>query len=109
MSIEKQWCKRCGHSWYPRSEDTIKVCPECKSPYWDREKLTRHQRVVTKRLEKYYPCAGCQSPVQGKEAKMFIKDVFDNEGVVIGRCAIPYHPECYEKFVEQKERDASGV
>lgn len=28
-------CLRCGHSWVPRVADT-RVCPGCKSPYWDR-------------------------------------------------------------------------
>lgn len=30
-------CERCGHEWVPRDpEATPKVCPKCKSPYWDR-------------------------------------------------------------------------
>ena len=29
-------CLRCGHKWYPRSKDKPKVCPHCKSPYWDK-------------------------------------------------------------------------
>jgi predicted Zn-ribbon and HTH transcriptional regulator len=35
-----QGCRcRCGHEWLPR-EATVKprVCPKCKSPYWDRQK-----------------------------------------------------------------------
>ena len=30
---------RCGHAWLPKSLKTIerpRVCPSCKSPYWDR-------------------------------------------------------------------------
>ena len=30
-------CKRCGHEWNPRQEN-VRICPECKSPYWDVEK-----------------------------------------------------------------------
>ncbi len=30
-------CKRCGHHWYPRTAKDPRVCPKCKSPYWDRE------------------------------------------------------------------------
>lgn len=30
-------CKRCGHKWVPR-KPTIRVCPECKSPYWDKDR-----------------------------------------------------------------------
>lgn len=30
-------CERCGHTWVPRdTETTPRVCPKCKSPYWDR-------------------------------------------------------------------------
>ena len=28
-------CKRCGHIWYPRRPQYPKVCPRCKSPWWD--------------------------------------------------------------------------
>jgi len=30
-------CKRCGHSWYPKQSE-IRICPKCKSPYWDKER-----------------------------------------------------------------------
>ena len=32
-------CDRCGHEWIPRGEVAAaepKVCPKCKSPYWNR-------------------------------------------------------------------------
>jgi DNA-directed RNA polymerase subunit RPC12/RpoP len=30
-------CERCGHEWVPRERhQEPKVCPHCKSPYWDR-------------------------------------------------------------------------
>lgn len=30
-------CERCDHEWVPREKDeTPRVCPKCKSPYWDR-------------------------------------------------------------------------
>lgn len=29
-------CERCNHLWFPRDSNTIpRVCPKCKSPYWD--------------------------------------------------------------------------
>lgn len=28
-------CKRCDHRWVPRKKE-IRICPKCKSPYWDR-------------------------------------------------------------------------
>jgi predicted Zn-ribbon and HTH transcriptional regulator len=29
-------CDRCGHQWVPREEVYPRVCPKCKSPYWDK-------------------------------------------------------------------------
>src|SRR5437870_2472561 len=31
-------CERCSHEWLPRADgdDQPKVCPKCKSPYWNR-------------------------------------------------------------------------
>lgn len=34
-------CKRCGHEWIPRKPQKPKVCPKCKSAYWDKEKEPR--------------------------------------------------------------------
>jgi len=31
-------CTRCGHTWHPRTPQLPKVCPLCKSPYWDKER-----------------------------------------------------------------------
>ncbi len=35
-------CDRCGHEWIPRgaSEQEPRVCPKCKSPYWNRPRKT---------------------------------------------------------------------
>lgn len=29
-------CERCAHEWIPRDDQPPRVCPKCKSPYWDR-------------------------------------------------------------------------
>ena len=29
-------CERCGHSWQPK--DTPRMCPKCKSLYWNKKK-----------------------------------------------------------------------
>ena len=30
-------CERCSHKWVPRERGSYpKVCPNCKSPYWDK-------------------------------------------------------------------------
>jgi rubrerythrin len=31
-------CERCGHKWVPRSQEKPTVCPNCKSPYWDKQR-----------------------------------------------------------------------
>lgn len=28
-------CERCDHEWVPRDEYIPRICPSCKSPYWD--------------------------------------------------------------------------
>jgi len=32
--IKKLKCERCGHQWVP-TQPEIRICPKCKSPYWD--------------------------------------------------------------------------
>lgn len=29
-------CERCNHEWIPRGKLEPKICPGCKTPYWDR-------------------------------------------------------------------------
>ena len=37
ITVEGFKCERCGHEWIPRNkEDHPRVCPKCKSPYWDK-------------------------------------------------------------------------
>ena len=40
IDIQTVTCKRCGHNWPPR-QPMVRVCPKCKSPYWDRERKSR--------------------------------------------------------------------
>jgi hyperosmotically inducible periplasmic protein len=36
LRVEGCRCERCGHEWVPRrGAKPPKVCPRCKSPYWD--------------------------------------------------------------------------
>jgi predicted Zn-ribbon and HTH transcriptional regulator len=35
ITLKGYKCERCGHTWVPVSEAKPKVCPKCKSPYWD--------------------------------------------------------------------------
>ena len=33
-------CERCDYKWASRGGQTPRVCPSCKSPYWDRPRRT---------------------------------------------------------------------
>jgi hypothetical protein len=34
-------CERCGHEWIPHDQ-TPRICPKCKSPYWDRPRKSEN-------------------------------------------------------------------
>lgn len=37
ITVEGFKCERCGHEWIPRDKkESPRVCPRCKSPYWDK-------------------------------------------------------------------------
>jgi hypothetical protein len=31
-------CERCAHQWVPRADEEPRVCPKCRSPWWNRPK-----------------------------------------------------------------------
>jgi len=45
IKITKLKCLRCKHSWVPRIQD-IRICPSCKSPYWNKSKKTKVKKLV---------------------------------------------------------------
>ncbi len=38
MEFDGCKCLRCGHRWVPRRKEP-RQCPNCKSAYWDVEKI----------------------------------------------------------------------
>ena len=39
-------CERCEHEWVPRNKgEEPKVCPRCKSPYWNTPRQTERRKV----------------------------------------------------------------
>jgi uncharacterized protein len=38
VDIPELHCYRCGDTWTPRSP-VIRICPRCKSPYWDEPRI----------------------------------------------------------------------
>ena len=58
VSIKELDCKRCGHVWLPRRTEVL-TCPnpKCRSPYWNRERVTPEEKEAkakakTQALEK---------------------------------------------------------
>ena len=55
IKLEGYMCERCSHKWVPRENQTRepKVCPRCKSPYYDiPRKLKNKRRVNGKRTKR---------------------------------------------------------
>jgi predicted Zn-ribbon and HTH transcriptional regulator len=42
-------CERCGHEWQPRDPKAPepKVCPKCKSPYWNTPRRNKRKDATT--------------------------------------------------------------
>lgn len=71
-------CKRCRHEWTPRVKD-VKVCPRCKSPYWN-EELKKNNTDGTKvyarpRGEHYHMKRDCPMLTGGQFEKMGYKEI----------------------------------
>jgi predicted Zn-ribbon and HTH transcriptional regulator len=43
-------CERCGHRWVSRENDKPKVCPGCKSAYWNNPIKQKFSTKEKKRL-----------------------------------------------------------
>lgn len=61
MIIEQHKCLRCGHEWWPRTNNNPKQCanPKCHSPYWNRPRKQKtsieypnHHILKNNRLKK---------------------------------------------------------
>ena len=49
ITLQGYQCERCGHQWVPRQETTEepKVCPKCKSPYWNTPRQRTREGEIT--------------------------------------------------------------
>ncbi len=36
ITLDGYKCERCTYEWVARKKDYPRVCPACKSPYWDK-------------------------------------------------------------------------
>ena len=60
IEVEGFRCARCGHEWVPRGTGgDPRVCPRCKSPFWDRDR-----RLVRFRVE---VAVHTDEPLTGKQ------------------------------------------
>jgi predicted Zn-ribbon and HTH transcriptional regulator len=45
IELKGYLCERCSHTWLPRGkEQEPKVCPKCKSPYWNTPRRAKSQK-----------------------------------------------------------------
>jgi Zn finger protein HypA/HybF involved in hydrogenase expression len=47
-SLPRLKCKRCGHEWIARVEN-VRICPKCRSPYWDVEPIRKRNKDGNKK------------------------------------------------------------
>lgn len=44
-------CERCEHEWIPRESQEPRVCPKCKSPYWNRPRKEKQDKPPATKSE----------------------------------------------------------
>ena len=50
LTVPGYRCERCRHEWVPRKPDEHpRVCPKCKSPYWDKPKKDKGSCLMAKK------------------------------------------------------------
>lgn len=50
---------RCGHEWLPRTSSKPRVCPRCKSPYWDKHAYANTKPMILN--NKFVDCGSKRS------------------------------------------------
>jgi len=49
IKIEGYICERCSHKWVARNREEPRVCPRCKSPYWNKPRKKKLKKLGKKR------------------------------------------------------------
>ncbi len=49
IKIEGYVCERCEHRWVSRLAEEPRVCPLCKSPYWNVPRKNKKEALGRKR------------------------------------------------------------
>ncbi len=47
VKLTELHCNQCNNNWNPRIKD-VRMCPECKSPYWDAPKREKRKKKKKK-------------------------------------------------------------
>jgi uncharacterized Zn ribbon protein len=47
ITLEGFQCERCRHEWVARGAEEPKVCPKCKTPYWNTPKKQKQPELLT--------------------------------------------------------------
>lgn len=52
IKIDGCVCERCSHRWVSRNKEEPRVCPKCKSPYWDIPRKKRKSKREKLKIKK---------------------------------------------------------
>ena len=83
IEVEAFTCDRCGHVWSPRNKSAEpRVCPKCKSPYWNtpRKRVTYapgKTRLSALREAGLKAAAPAPSPAQDEEDSFWHPKTFE--------------------------------
>jgi rubrerythrin len=44
IKVKGYICERCGHQWIPKGNEEPRVCPKCKSPYWNKPRKNKAKK-----------------------------------------------------------------
>ncbi|HSW58857.1 MAG TPA: site-specific DNA-methyltransferase [Dehalococcoidales bacterium] len=73
-------CLRCEHVWYPNRPLKPKVCPKCKSPYWNRPKGYQTKKIT----QNIYPKIIDSDASRVKETQVtYNVPYYEKNGIVI--------------------------
>ena len=51
MAITVIKCRRCTHEWASKNVKAVRVCPRCKSPYWDRDRQDKGNLLNKRKID----------------------------------------------------------
>lgn len=66
VQVKEFVCERCTHKWIPSSQTKPRVCPKCKSPYWDKVKKPAVCKPSSNPVKKSAPMQVQPSPASAQ-------------------------------------------